>query len=215
MKAIEYKNLKIRWLGHASFLITSIAEDISIFIDPFKIETDIIADYIFITHSHYDHLSIDDIISISNNNTKLFIPIDAKPQLKEFPGEIMVVEPNNNYKKDSLIIETIASYNEFKPYHPKSNNWVGYVIEINNKRIFHSGDCDAIREIEKLENIDIAFLPIGGTYTMDAKEAAELANKFKPKILIPMHYGTIVGDVKDTEIVKKIFNGETRILEKA
>ena len=206
----------VRWLGHSSFVINSETEDITFYIDPYKINTDIIADYIFITHTHYDHFSFSDVVSISNKDTKLFAPPDAQPKLKDYIGSVTIVEPNNKYMIEDVIIHTVPAYTLFSGFHPKSNNWVGYVIEIDGEKYYHSGDTDYIDELNNIKDMEIyvAMLPVGGTYTMDAKDAAKLANTIKPRYAIPMHYGTIVGSDKDAEEFKKLYNGETVILDK-
>ena len=206
----------VRWLGHSSFIITSEVEDITIYIDPYKINSDTIANYIFLTHTHYDHFSFNDIVSISNKDTRLFAPADAQPKLKEYIGNVTIVQPNDKYQVENLIIDTVPAYNQFSGFHPKSNNWVGYIIELDGKKYFHSGDTDYIDELNNLKSKElfVAMLPVGGTYTMDAKDAAKLANVIKPRYAIPMHYGTVIGDIKDAEEFKKLFNGETVILEK-
>ncbi|MFP4656739.1 MAG: MBL fold metallo-hydrolase [Candidatus Woesearchaeota archaeon] len=203
----------IRWLGHSSFLIEA-KEGGIIYIDPYETKSDIMADYIFITHSHYDHLSIKDILRISNGETVIFAPLDAKPKLKDFSGKTVYVEPNNIYQHEDIVVYTKPAYNIESSFHPMSNNWVGYIIEIDSKRYYHAGDTDLLDELKDIEDIFVAMLPVGGTYTMDAEKAAELANTIRPRYAIPMHYGTVVGDKKDAERFKELFNGETIIMSK-
>ena len=204
----------IRWLGHSSFLITSEMDDFTVYIDPVNIQSDAIADFIFITHTHYDHFSLKDILNISNKQTRLFITPDAQGKLEGFLGNTTYVEPNNRYQVDNIIVDTVPAYNENSSFHPESNRWVGYIIEIDRKRIYHAGDTDALEELKQLSNIDIGIFPVGGTYTMGPKEAAELANAIKPNIAIPMHYGSVVGTVDDAKRFKELFNAQTLILEK-
>ncbi|MFW6230850.1 MAG: MBL fold metallo-hydrolase [Nanoarchaeota archaeon] len=204
----------VRWLGHSSFLITSEEEDTTIYIDPYNISSDVIADYIFITHTHYDHLSFKDIMAVSNKETTLFATYDAKEKLKEFIGTIILVEPKSRYQRGNILVDTVPAYNKLKGFHPESNNWVGYIIELEKRRYYHAGDTDALDELKNIKNIDVAMLPVGGTYTMGPEEAAELANAIKPNVAVPMHYGTVVGSEKDAETFKQLFNGETVILIK-
>lgn len=204
----------VRWLGHSSFLIKSEDEGTTIYIDPYKINTDIKADFIFITHGHYDHFSFNDIISISNRETHLFAPLDVQPKLKEYIGKVTTVEPNNRYQVENLTIDTVPSYNLYSGFHPKSNGWVGYIIELDGKRYYNSGDTDLLDELKDIKDIFVAMLPVGGTYTMDSEDAAKLANIIKPRFAVPMHYGTVVGNKKDAENFKRLYNGETIILEK-
>lgn len=173
----------------------------TIYIDPFKIEkTTNDADIILITHDHYDHYSLEDIEKIWKQNTIIVAPKTVKDLSK-----MILVEPNNTYEVKNIKIETIASYNINKQFHPKQNEWVGYIIEIQGTRYYIAGDTDITPENKQIK-CDVAFLPVGGTYTMTAEESAELANIIKPKIAIPTHYGSIVGNREDGEIFKKLLN---------
>ena len=200
----------IHWLGHASFRIEDGKTEI--FIDPWKIsEKSPMADIIFITHGHYDHFSPVDIAKIRTGKTILVAPKNIAAQLQ---GNVIAVEPGKTYKIGSLKVTTVPAYNINKKFHPKENGWVGYIITLSNgEKIYHSGDTDFIPEMKTIAT-DIAMMPCGGTYTMTAKEMAEAANSFMPKILIPMHWGDIVGSRADAETVKKLFKGETVVKEK-
>ena len=179
-----------------------------IYIDPFRIEEKINdADYIFCTHSHYDHFSKEDILKIKKENTIIVLPKNMENMALDLNFEktnIVLVEPNQKYKLENqeLIFETIPAYNVNKNFHKKEMNWVGYILEIEGKRVYVAGDTD-ITEENKQVKCDIALVPIGGTYTMEAKEAAELVNIIKPKIAIPIHYGAIVGNKEDEKIFVK------------
>jgi len=198
----------IKWLGHASFKLTG--EKI-IYIDPFKINDSEKADIILITHSHYDHCSPEDIKKIINHNTNILITPDCQSKLGDIKGKITFVHPNRKYSVKGILIETVPAYNTNKQFHPKENDWVGYIITINNKKIYHAGDTDLIPEIKNIK-CDIALVPISGTYVMDAKEAAELVNIIKPELAIGMHYGSIVGSKKDAEEFKKLSKIPVEIL---
>lgn len=175
-----------------------------IYIDPFKIK-DITndADYIFITHDHYDHYDIESINKIKNNNTKLIVPNSMIQSVfgKYNMNNVIGVDPNENYMIDELPFETIPSYNINKQFHPINKNWVGYIINIEEQRIYIAGDTD-ITEDNKNIKCDIALVPIGGTYTMNSEEAALLINTIKPKIAIPIHYGTVAGSYEDEILFK-------------
>ena len=166
-----------------------------IYIDPFKIEKETHdADIIFITHDHYDHYSPDDIEKITTNDTIIVAPKTVKALSKMM--NVVLVEPNNTYEVKNIKIETIASYNINKQFHPKENEWVGYIIEINGIRYYIAGDTDITEENKKVK-CDVAFVPVGGTYTMDFKEAGNLVNEIQPKIAVPTHYGSVVGTNQD------------------
>lgn len=196
----------IKWLGHSTIKIVS---NNIIYIDPYRIlENYHDADYVFITHSHYDHYSEKDLLKCINEKTKIIITNDLYDQLIKLGIKdeyIKTVLPNNNYEIDNIKFRTIPSYNTNKPFHPKENNWVGYIINYNEINYYIAGDTDITDEAKSVK-CDIAFLPIGGVYTMDYKEAATLTNIIKPKVVIPIHYGTIVGTKMDAENFKKNIN---------
>ncbi|MEM3405430.1 MAG: MBL fold metallo-hydrolase [Candidatus Pacearchaeota archaeon] len=194
-----YNNIEIEWLGHASIYLKY--KNKIIYIDPYILKAEKEkADIILITHNHYDHCSIADIKKIVKKETTIIIPPDCQSSINKINIEIStkILEPKSSIKIDDIKILAFPSYNINKPYHPKEENWNGYIIDINGTIIYHAGDSDLIKEMENLkEKIDIAFLPVGGVYTMNAKEAAEAANIIKPKLAIPIHYGSIIGAEKD------------------
>ena len=193
----------IEVLYHSSIRIN---KEKTIYIDPFKIDRNYNdADIVFITHDHYDHYSEEDIDKVINENTTIIIPEEliTKLLIKGInKNAIITVEPNKNYMVQGIKFETISAYNTNKTFHPKENGWVGYIIIINGIRYYIAGDTD-ITEENKQVKCDVAFVPVGGTYTMDFKEAASLINEIKPKIAIPIHYGSIVGTEQDaTDFIK-------------
>ena len=179
-----------------------------IYIDPFKIEKETNdADIIFITHNHYDHYSEEDIDKVINTNTIIVAPKTTEIGYKS--NEIVQVEPSEKYEVLGIKFETIPAYNINKQFHPKENNWVGYILEIDGERYYIPGDTDITLENKQVK-CDVAFIPIGGTYTTDYKEAAELTNKIRPKVVIPIHYGSIVGSKQDAVKFKKLLDEEIK-----
>ena len=201
-------------LCHNSIKIT---ENVIVYVDPFKINKEYHdADYVFFTHSHYDHFSPEDIEKVKKESTVFIVTEDLKEKAEGLYGKenILVVKPNENYHVSDFDFKTTYAYNVNKAFHPKENKWVGYLIQINNKTYYIAGDTDNIEEIQDIE-CDEAFIPIGGTYTMNYKEAAELANAIKAKVVIPTHYGSIVGDKEDAIKFKELVEGkEVKILMK-
>jgi L-ascorbate metabolism protein UlaG (beta-lactamase superfamily) len=199
----------IHWFGNAAFRIED--NKTQIYIDPFNLPANLPkADIILITHSHFDHFSIGNITGIKKDGT---IIVSIKEVTSKIGKGTVTVVPGQNYTVGKLKILTVPAYNLDKKFHQKSNNWVGYIITLSNgQKIYHAGDTDFIPEMQTV-NTDIALLPCGGTYTMTAREAAEAANTFKPKILIPMHCGEGNELKEKTEEVKKLFKGETVILK--
>ena len=184
-----------------------------IYIDPFKIkEENKDADIIFITHPHYDHFSVEDINKVKKESTIIVITQDLIENAINigFKKEnILVVEPNKTYMIGDIKLETIPAYNISKKFHPKANNWVGYIISINEITYYIAGDTD-ITDENKNVKCDVAFVPIGGTFTMDFQEAAKLVNEIKPKVAVPIHYGEIVGTKQDAEKFKKLIHDEIK-----
>lgn len=191
-------------------------KDKIIYIDPFRIKNEIHdADLILCTHTHYDHFSEEDILKIKKENTKIGITKDGKElaiKLGFKEEDVFIVKPNEEYNICDVNIKTVNSYNEKKKFHPKENEWVGYILNINNTKYYIAGDTDITKESKKVK-CDVAFLPIGGTYTMDATEAALLANEIRPKIVVPIHYGEIVGEKEDVIEFKNILNSSIECIE--
>jgi L-ascorbate metabolism protein UlaG (beta-lactamase superfamily) len=213
----------LSWLGHASFFFTDKNGNKIYFIDPFqlgerKLEK---ADLIFITHAHPDHFSQADIDKIIKNDTTIVAPPDILEKIDIEEARKITVEPNKNYSIKGFKFSTIPAYNNHPDrlnFHPKANNWVGYIFNLNGKKIYHAGDTDFIEEMKALKdlNLDIAMLPIGGTYTMHADEAAEAANAIRAKITIPMHYKNLNpgkhAEIEET-FKKLVTNSKVVILE--
>ena len=172
-----------------------------IYFDPFKIEerkND--ADYIFITHSHYDHYSEEDIKKVMNDNTKFIVTSDLESKVKALgviDDNVLVVYPNEEHNIDDISFETVPAYNTNKSYHKKSYNWVGYVVNLDGVKYYIVGDSDVTDELKKV-TCDVIFIPVGGTYTMTDVEAANAVNEMKPKYAIPVHYGE-VGSVENAQ----------------
>ena len=183
------------------------SKDIIIYFDPYKINKDYHdADIIFITHSHYDHYSPLDIKKVIKDNTIIVCPEDVKEELLKLDiKNIIEVVPNKDYEVLNIKFKTIPAYNINKNFHPKENNWVGYLINYNNVKYYIAGDTD-ITEENKNIICDVAFVPIGGTFTMNYKEAASLINEIQPKIAVPTHYGLIVGNKDDGIKFSKLLN---------
>ena len=198
---MKFNDIEIKWLGHDGFKIKNSK---IIYIDPFKINDNEKADLILITHEHYDHLSLEDINKISNKNTIIIAAEICKNKINVNYKKIKLVKPGDKLKIDDIQIESVYAYNPSKQFHPKKDLRVGYILTINKTRIYHAGDTDIIPEMNDLENIDIALLPVSGTYVMDVNEAVEAVKIIKPKIAIPMHYGSIIAGIREAEEFKNL-----------
>ena len=204
--------MNIEVLCHSSIRIKT--EDKVIYIDPFKIkEQKNDADIILVTHSHYDHFSEEDILKVKKEETKILVTSDLLEKTLELgfkQEDITLVIPNDSYTVLDVEVNTILAYNINKQFHPKENNWVGYILKLEGKRVYIAGDTDITEENKKVK-CDIALLPIGGTYTTTYEEAAELANTINPEIVIPMHYGDIVGEKEYGIKFKDLVNDSIKV----
>ena len=220
---MRIQNLDLEWLGHSAIKIKNKK---TIYIDPFQIpSSEEKADIILITHSHYDHCSIADINKIAKDGTMVICTADCQSIVNKSEKKInmQIVEPNDKIKIQDITIQTIPAYNVKKQFHTKEEGWVGYVINLDNVAVYHAGDTDYIEEMKKLTGFGkkgltfIALLPVGGKFTMNYEEAAKAAVTLNPTIAVPIHFGGIVGTMKDAENFVKLCEAEgidARILEK-
>ncbi len=202
------KNVEV--LYHSSI---KIKDNKIIYIDPFKIDKDYNdADIVFITHDHFDHYSEEDIDKVINENTTIIIPEELLTKILRKginKNAVITVESNKEYMVQGIKFETIPAYNTNKTFHPKENDWVGYIITLDGIRYYIAGDTDITEENRKVK-CDVAFVPVGGTYTMNYSEAAELVNIIKPKIAVPIHYGSVVGTKQDAPNFIKLLHSSIK-----
>ncbi|MBW2264659.1 MAG: MBL fold metallo-hydrolase [Deltaproteobacteria bacterium] len=188
---------EIKWLGHDGFLIKGDGK--VIVTDPFQVKECEPADLILISHEHYDHCSPEDVKKIRKDSTVIVTEADSAAKLS---GNIQVVQPGDKVNAAGVSVEAVPAYNTNKAFHPKANGWLGFVITVSGVRVYHAGDTDVIPEMDSVQ-ADIALLPVSGTYVMTAQEAVEAAKMIKPKVVIPMHYGAIVGSADDAKHFKE------------
>jgi L-ascorbate metabolism protein UlaG (beta-lactamase superfamily) len=210
---LEYEGFQVSWTGHDGFRIVGSDNHNRqriIYIDPYqlsnKYQSQNDADIVFVSHDHFDHMSIDDLRQIINDDTSIIAAKECLEKLKELKmKDVKGIKPGEKIIAKDLSIEAVHAYNTNKKFHPKSDDKVGFVISITNNRIYHAGDTDLIPEMESIRP-DIAFVPVSGTYVMNAEEAAKAVNELlRPKkIAIPMHYGAIVGTEADAKKFKNL-----------
>lgn len=214
--------MKIEKIIHSFFKIKW--NDQVIYIDPFSDEGDVDlssqpdADFVFISHEHFDHCDVESIKEIMGEDTKIYGNSLVVQKLKEEGISVNVVEPDMKYLTETFEFYTTPAYNidkyknEDEVYHPKENNGVGFILELDNKRIYHMGDTDNIEELSNVEKIDIALVPVSGTYVMTWEEAVDAMELVSPDISIPMHYGAIIGDEEDAISFQEKYKGNVEIL---
>ena len=176
-----------------------------IYFDPIQIEDEAHdADLIFLTHNHSDHFDPECVNKLfkGNNETYIVCPLEMRDEIQQKTvvehNDIVPLRPGDALKLNGFPVEAVRAYNIGKEFHPKENNWLGYVVTVNGERIYITGDTD-VTEDAKAVKCDIAIVPVGGKYTMTAEEAAALVNEIKPKVAIPCHYGFAVGSVVDAQ----------------
>ncbi len=211
---MKINGLELKWLGHSAFLIENKK---IIYIDPYNVKEGLEkADIILITHSHYDHCSFPDMEKIIKEGTRIVAPADCQSTIAKFdvPLKIELIEPGQELEFGDIKIYALPAYNIDKHFHPKDEQWVGYIVKMDGVVIYHAGDTDVIPEMQKLTGYKqpgkefVALLPIGGRFTMSAEEAAEAAKIIKPTIAIPMHWGSIIGDEKDAKEFSELCKDE-------
>jgi len=196
----------VHLLGHDTFKITG---EKVIYTDPFKLKKKDSADIILVTHEHYDHCSPDDIKKIQGPHTVIVTTSDCA---KKLSGTIKIIKPNETLTVEGIKIEAVPAYNTNKQFHTKDRGWVGFIITTKGHRIYLAGDTDYIPEMKTFKDIDIALLPVSGTYVMTAEEATLAALDIKPKVAIPMHYGSIVGDKDDAKRFAAALRGKVEVV---
>jgi L-ascorbate metabolism protein UlaG (beta-lactamase superfamily) len=201
----------IHWLHHSSFMM--VLGDKTVYIDPYEIRDGLRpADLIFITHEHFDHFSPGDIKKIIKKDTLVICPAQVFNKLKDSGYTLKLVRPGESFTAGKISVSAVPAYNIIKPFHPKKDLKVGYVIEYNGIKIYHAGDTDLIPEMSSLKGIDIAMVPVSGLYTMGPAEAARAVNAMRPEIAIPMHFGYRIGPAENGEKFKALVNPAIKVV---
>lgn len=193
---------RIRVITHSCIRMQDSAGTV-LYVDPFDLtEEPHDADAILITHAHYDHFSPEDIARVARADTVLVAPASmASDAAQTGLARVQTVQAGDRIELPGIAVEVVPAYNvepERRQFHPRANGWVGYVVTIDGTRCYVAGDTDQNPDNATVA-CEVALVPIGGTYTMDAEQAATFVNTLAPRIAIPTHYGSIVGTAADAE----------------
>lgn len=183
---VWFKQSSYQWHG----------DRLMVYIDPWGVTRSDPADVVFITHAHYDHFSMEDIDRVRKPDTRIVAPRDIAQELS---GDVTAVRPGDSIDVSGIRGEAVPAYNiseERLEFHSRANEWVGYVLDLGDHRYYHAGDTDRLPDLDEVR-ADVAFLPVGGKYTMDVEEAAGLARAMSPALAVPMHYGFVAGTKGD------------------
>jgi L-ascorbate metabolism protein UlaG (beta-lactamase superfamily) len=197
---------QIKWLGHDGFRIAT--DDTTVVIDPFRLTAPVAADIVIVTHAHPDHCSPEDIAKCLDPGGVIVTEPESAEKIRaeKLCEDIRVVKPGDRLTLKGISIEAVPAYNTNKHFHPKEKNWLGFIITVDDQRIYHAGDTDLIPEMDDL-SVDIALLPVSGTYVMTAAEAVEAAKRIGPRVAVPMHFNAIVGTEADADAFKDALAG--------
>jgi L-ascorbate metabolism protein UlaG (beta-lactamase superfamily) len=196
---------RLRWLGHDGFLLTTLSGK-RVYFDPFKLGKRQLepADYVLISHAHYDHFSAEDIDRLRGPNT---VVVSVPAVARDLAGT-RALSAGEEATLDGLTVSAVPAYNVNKfrspgvPFHPKAPTdaaGAGFVVTVDGEKVYHAGDTDNVPEMADLASlkIDVALLPVSGTYVMTTDEAAAAARAIRPRVAVPMHYAEIVGSADD------------------
>ncbi len=215
---LKYEGIQITWLGHDGF---KLKKDKVVYVDPYKLGAKSEpADLVCVTHEHFDHLSVDDLKKVVTPATTVVTIAACEKAVKGLkPKSVKVVTPGDRMIVDGVKVEVLPAYNTNKfrspgnPFHPKGDGKVGFILGIGGVRIYHAGDTDEIPEMAGAKGVDVALLPVSGTYVMTAEEAVKACSAIQPKLAIPMHYGAIVGSAAEAEAFRKAAKCRVEILQ--
>ncbi|WP_448576144.1 MBL fold metallo-hydrolase [Thermomicrobium sp.] len=210
----------VTWYAQSAFRID--VAGLRLYHDPFRIpDGEPTADVILISHEHFDHCSPADIARIRDVHKTFVVANPTAANTRELVPPVHVIRPGDEVQHGRLSIRAVPAYNVNKfrspgvPFHPREREHVGFICRAEDVTWYFAGDTDAIPEMAQFGPVDYAFLPVSGTYVMTAEEAAEAVRMLRPRVVIPMHYGTIVGSVEDARRLAALVGdvAEVRILE--
>lgn len=223
MHSTSYKNSIITALGHDGFRVDFPEKSLSFAFDPYDLKGEHEpVDYVFVSHLHFDHCDPVSIKKLLSDKTRVVAPPNSKKELEEFASQLDIFEGEEKIVAEKLSYWALPAYNVNKfrtpneVFHPRELGGVGFVVEVmmegtKNVRFYHAGDTDFIPEMEGVKKIDVAFLPISGTFVMTLEEAIKATEIIEPDIVIPMHYGKILGSVAEANRFQNLLRDKTQV----
>lgn len=224
MQTAQVQNTAITALGHDGFLVELPEEKLRIVFDPYEVSGEFEpVDYVFVSHNHFDHCDPVSIKKLLGPKTRIIAPISCQKELAEFEGQAEFLNDAEKYSSAKLTYWTIPAYNidKFRApgqlFHPRELGGVGFVLEIErdggkNLRLYHAGDTDFTPEMAELKKVDIAFIPISGTYVMTLDEAVKAVEAFQPKAVVPMHFGKLLGSSSDATRFQNLLRDKAQVV---
>ena len=208
--AIDRLVAGLHWLGHDSFRLDT--PQGPVYFDPFQIAGGPPATLVLASHDHFDHCVAEEVDKVRGPNTVVVTEADCARKLGR---GAKVMKPGDTLRVGDIEVRAVPAYNTDKQFHPKANGWLGFVVTVGGVSLYHAGDTDFIPEMDGLE-VDVALLTVSGTYVMTAEQAALAALAIKPRLVIPMHYGAIVGEAGDAQRLAQALEGRVpvRVLPK-
>ncbi|MBI4539635.1 MAG: MBL fold metallo-hydrolase [Gemmatimonadetes bacterium] len=198
----------VTWFKQAAIRVRSGGR--VLYVDPWGVPAGEVADYVLLTHPHYDHFSEGDIARIRGPRTQMIEPASMR---KQFEDADHFLRPGDLLQLDGLDVLAVPAYNVAKRFHPRESGWLGYIFTLGDVTYYHAGDTDFLESMNEIR-CDVAFLPCGGHYTMGPEEAAQAAVACDAKVVVPIHWGAVVGSLKDAERLAALLDAEVRILER-
>lgn len=211
MGSVTFQGVLIEHLKHATFKLS--AGGVTVYIDPYEVEgSPRDGDVVVCTHDHYDHCSPDDVLKVAKKDAVIVASVNCREKVEKLGLQYHLLEPGGKVEVKGVVVEAVPAYNIGKKFHPREYKGIGVIVSLGGVRVYHAGDTDHIPEMRELRGrVDVALLPVSGTYVMTADEAVKAALEIQPKLAIPMHYGVIVGSQRDAEHFKKELEGKIQV----
>jgi L-ascorbate metabolism protein UlaG (beta-lactamase superfamily) len=199
----------VTWFRGSSIRIRR--DGLEIHVDPLRVPEDSTADFVLLTHPHYDNFSEADIARVRDADTILVAPASMKKLIADADH---LMRPGDMLQLEGLDILAVPAHNLEKKFHTPEQGWLGYVFTVGEVTYYHAGDTDFLPSMFDIR-CDVAFLPCGGHYTMGVEDAAKAAAACGARILVPIHWGEQHGSREEVMRLADLFSGDVRILERA